>query len=385
MKFATDYNFYNPTRFFNGYGCLNKLRDLVKDLGGNFLLVTGKSSMKKLGFTDQVINMLKAEGKRVFLYDNIDPNPTTDMVDNGARLALENNCKVIIGMGGGSAMDAAKGIAVVAGCGGKIWDYAAGKIAGKETLPIIAIPSTAGTGSEANRYLVITNKNEKFKMGLASDYTYPAISILDSKLTENLSREVTIDTGIDALGHSIEAYVSKIDNAYGEIMALNSIKLIFQYLPLILKNKKDIEARSAMMMAAMMGGVAIDKCGVGAPHTIAETLGGLYEVTHGRAVGIILPHALERASDLVEDKLNILADFTGISRSDDKAENSRALIKFLKKFEFEMGVPEKLRGIGIKKDNIGQILEKSVGREDFDTDPASYSSDEIKEFLKKII
>jgi alcohol dehydrogenase len=385
MKFASEYNFYNPTKFYNGYGCLNKIGDLTKDLGSNFLLVTGKSSMKKSGFTDQVINVLEANGKKVFLYDNIDPNPTTDMIDNGAIFAVENNCEVVIGLGGGSAMDSAKGIAVVAGCGGKIWDYTAGRVAGKATLPIIAIPSTAGTGSEANRYLVITNKNEKFKNGLASDYTYPAISILDSMLTENLSLDVTMDTGIDALGHSIEAYVSKIDNSYGEIMALNSIKLIFQYLPCVLKDRKDIKARSAMMLAAMMGGVAIDLCGAGAPHAIAMTLGGLYEVTHGRAVGIILPYALERASGLIEEKLNILADFTGISKSKDQSNNSKAFVEFLKRFAFDIGIPEKLYGIGIKKDNIPEITEKCTGCEDFDTDPASYSSNEIKEFLGKII
>lgn len=385
MKFSSKYNFYIPTKFYNGYGCLNKLGELTQNFGKNFLLVTGKTSMKKLGFVDQIINMLEVNDKKIFLFDQISPNPTTNVIDEGARFAIEKKCDAIIGLGGGSVIDSAKGISIVAGYGGRICNYTCEKLSSKETLPIIAIPTTAGTGSEANHYFVITNKEEKFKYALASSYAYPKISLLDSKLTENLPLNITLDTAFDTLGHAMESYVSQINNTFGEIMALNSIKLIFRYLPLVLKNSKDIEARSALMLASMMGGIAVDLCGVGAPHAIAMTLGGLYEVTHGRAVGIILPYALERALSYSENKANFLADYMGINKTNNLSKDAKNIIIYLKKFIFDTGFPTKLTEIGIKKDYIPEILDSCIGNEDFNTDPASYTRYEIREFLEKII
>jgi alcohol dehydrogenase class IV len=385
MKFSNEYNFYMPTKFYNGYGYLNKLGELIKDLGRNFLLVTGKSSMKKLGFTDQVIKILETNDRKVFLYDQINPNPTTNMIDEGAEFAKEKKCDVVIGLGGGSVIDSAKGMAIVSGCGGKILDYTAEKAIGKETLPIIAVPTTAGTGSEANQWLVFTNKEQRIKDAIGSVYTYPKISLMDSKLTEDLPLDITLDTGFDALGHAFESYVSRIDNAFGEIMALNAIKLIFKHLPCVLKDKKAKDSRSALMLAAMMAGIAIDICGVGAPHAIAMTLGGLYEVTHGRAVGIMLPNALERALGCSKDKVDTLIDYIGLKKTNNLLKDSENIIKHVRKFIFDTGFPSKLTDIGNKKEDIIEILDSCEGHEDFDTDPASYTREETKEFIEKLM
>ena len=277
--------FYVPIKFYSGYGRFSDLGKLSEKVGEKFLLVTGKSAMKKMGHTDKAIKILRENGKKVALFDQVDPNPTTDMVADGAALAVKENCDAVIGLGGGSPMDAAKAIAVVAGNGGSIWDYREEKDTSK-TLPIIAIPTTSGSGTDGDRYFVITNKDINSKKGFASEYTYPRISILDPELTMKLPVQVTKDTAMDALGHSFEAFVSCGNiNAMNNLISLNSIWLIFENLPRVIKNGKDIQARSALMLAATMGGIAINRGGVGSPHGISMAMGGLYNITHGQDRG----------------------------------------------------------------------------------------------------
>ncbi len=283
-------------------------------------------------------------------------------------------------------MDAAKGIAVVAGNDGKIWDFRSDKMDTSGTLPIITIPTTAGSGTDGDRYFVATNTRENSKKGFATDYTYPAISIMDPELTESMPHQVTVNTAMDILGHSFEAYVSCGEvNAFSNMIALNSISLVFSYLPRVLKNGKDKEARSALMLAATMGGIAINHGGVGAPHGIAMALGGLYNITHGQGIGIILPYAIEKARPKIEDKLSFAARFLGLSSSGDDGKDAGAVIDKLHEFVEGVGFPRKLGEIGIKEENIPDILGKCVGDDDLENDPGSYSLEETKEFLEKII
>jgi alcohol dehydrogenase class IV len=385
MRFDDDYKFYVPIKFYNGYGRFADLGKLSDGIGKKFLLVTGKSAMKKMGFTDKAIKILRENGKEVVLFDQIDPNPTTDMVADGAALAVKENCDAVIGMGGGSPMDAAKAIALVAGNGGNIWDYRQEKDTSK-TLPIIAIPTTSGSGTDGDRYFVVTNKDINSKKGFASEYTYPRISILDPELTMKLPVQITKDTAMDALGHSFEAFVSCGDiNAMNNLISLNAIWLIFENLPRVIKNGKDIQARSALMLAATMGGIAINHGGVGSPHGISMAMGGLYNITHGQGIGIILPYAIEKAMDKIVDRLGFAARFLGLSSSKDDAESSRIIVDKLHQFADDLGFPRKLSQIGIENDNINDILKSCENDDDLDNDPGSYTPKETREFLEKII
>ncbi len=386
MRFEDDYNFYVPIKFYNGYGRFNQLGELTGNIGSNFLLVTGTDAMKKLGITGRAVKMLRDKGKEVVLYDCIDPDPTTTIIDEGGALAVEKGCDAVIGLGGGSAIGAAKGIAVVAGNDGKIWDLWPGKMDTSGTLPIVAVPTTAGSGTDGNRYFTATNTRENSKKGFAVDNTYPAVSILDPGLTESLPHQATINTAVDALGHSFEAYVSCSEtNSFSDMIALNSISLIFSYLPAVLENSKDKEARSALMLAAAMGGIAIDHRGAGASHGIANALGGLYNITHSQGIGIILPYVIEKARPRIESKLSFAARFLGLGRSSDDGKNAGTVINKLHEFVEGVGFPQKLGEIGIKAKNIPDILEKCEGDEDLENDPGSYSLEETKQFLEKII
>lgn len=385
MRFDDNFKFYVPIKFFSGYGQFSQLGKLSEEVGKKFLLVTGKNAMKKLGFTDKAIKTLRENNKEVVLFDQVDPNPTTDMVADGAALAIKENCDAVIGMGGGSPMDAAKAIAVAAGNGGDVWDYREEKNTSK-TLPLIAIPTTSGSGTDGDRYFVVTNKDIKSKKGFATEFTYPRISILDPELTLGLPKQITKDTAMDAMGHSFEAFVSCGNiNAMSNLISLNAIRLIFENLPRAVKNGKDIQARSALMLAATMGGIAINHGGVGSPHVLSMAMGGLYNITHGQGIGIILPYAIEKAMDEIKDRLGFASRFLGLSSSMDDSENTRIIVDKLHKFADDLGFPRKLSQIGIKRENIDDILKKCKDDEDLDNDPGSYTQKETREFLEKII
>lgn len=385
MRFDDDYKFFVPIKFYSGYGRFSDLGKLSDGVGKKFLLVTGKSAMKKMGYTDKAVKMLRENGKEVILFDQVEPNPTTDMVTDGATLSVKESCDAVIGLGGGSPMDAAKAIAVTAGNGGNIWDYRQERDASK-TLPIIAIPTTSGSGTDGDRYFVITNKEKNSKKGFATDYTYPSISIMDPELTMELPVQVTKDTAMDALGHSFEAFVSCGSvNAMSNLVSLNAIRLIFDNLPRVVKSGNDKQARSALMLAATMGGIAINHGGVGSPHGLSMAMGGMYNITHGQGIGIILPYAIEKAMDGITDRLGFAARFLGLSSLQDDAESSKIIVDKLHQFADDLGFPRKLSQIGIKNENIDDILKSCKDDDDLNNDPGSYTQEETREFLEKII
>ena len=386
MYFGNDYKFFVPIKFINGIGSFSRLGSLAKPLGSRAMIVTGKNAMKKLGYTKAAADMLAIEKFKVTIYDNISPNPTTDMVDEGASIAQREKCDAIIGLGGGSAIDAAKAIAVVAGNGGKIWDYQSGEKNTSKTLPIVAVPTTAGSGTEGDRYFVITNKALSFKEGFASDFAYPKISILDAKLTESLPERITMETAIDALGHSVEAFYSKMNNALSDMISLNSIWLIMNFLPRAIKDGSDMEARSALMLAATMGGIAINHNGVAAPHGFAMCFGGQYGITHAHGVGVMLPYSVEKAAMKEPSKFSFMSSFMGWSNTTDESKNASVAVEKIHQFMDAIGYPRKLTDIGIKKDDLDTIIEKVYGDEDLANDPGSYETrDDIKEFIKKAL
>lgn len=386
LRFDDAYKFYTPIKLYNGYGRFSQLGELTDTIGNNFLLVTGTQAMKRMGITGRAVKMLRDRGKKVVLYDCIDPNPTTSIINYGGELAVEKKCDAVIGLGGGSTIDAAKGIAVVAGNNGKILDLKSGRMDISGTLPIAAVPTTAGSGSESNRYFAAVNTHDNIKESFATGGTYPAVSILDPELTESLTHHVMVNSAVETLGHSFGAYIcGRNSNAFTNMIALNSISLIFSYLPRVMEDGKDKEARSALMLAAAMGGIALDHGGAGASYGITMALGGLYNITHAQGIGIILPHAIEKAGHCVEDKMSFASRFLGLGSSSDNRKNAEAVINKLHKFLEETGFPRKLGEIGIKAQNIPAILEKCKGDLNLENDPGSYSPGETREFLEKII
>lgn len=376
------FKYKNPVRFHFGYGQFKKLGELSKDIGSKFLLVT---SPTKRFWTEEAMNMLRSEGKEVVHFPKILPNPTAEMADEGADLAKKQGCDAVIAIGGGSPIDAAKAIAITSGNGGKAWDYQDPSRDTSKALPLIAVPTTSGTGTDGDRYYVLTNEEIRSKKGFATDNSYPVISILDPQLTESMPERVTMDTAIDALGHSFEAYYSETENSFSDMISLDAIGLIFRFLPKVLEDPKDREARSALMLASAMGGIAIDNNGVCTPHGIAMALGGSYGITHGQGVGIVLPYAVDKAKRSAAAKFDFMARFFGWADSDDMEKNASMVPERLFAFMKRIGFYNKLKDIGIKKDYLDHIYDKLKDAEDIENDRGDYEGQKLRDFLENIL
>ena len=380
-----NFNYYMPVKIFFGEGRLEELGTLTKGLGEKALLVTGRKSMRKLGITDKVMKLLQESFVKVVLYDEVTPNPTVEVVNEGAKIAVKEGCDVIIGLGGGSALDSAKGIAVVASHGGSAWDYIGeGKVTEK-TLPIVAIPTTAGTGSETTLVSVLTNKKNLRKDAISSPYIFPKVAIVDPDLMKSMPSELTADTGFDALAHAVEAYLSINANPFSDILAMKSISLINDSLVEATKNGEDLEARGNMALASSLAGMAIAQAGVVAGHGFGMSIGGILDTPHGRTVGILLPSVISYNLPEVSERISQLASCFNLPATGDSMNDAWKVIEAIKKMMKEINFPTRLRDIGVGRKDIPKIVEDCMDRPDIANNPKKIDYKEAQKFLELIV
>lgn len=284
--------FLSPHKTILGKGVVQQLGKEVTALGGRKVLVVTDPGVLKAGMVEMVEKALVSEGIKMGLFDKVEPEPPVRVVDECVQTITEGKYDLIIGLGGGSALDVAKGAAAVAPNGGKVLDYVGIDTIPKKGLPKILIPTTAGTGSEATRVFVMTDETDNTKKVVYSNFLLSDVAMLDPVLTVSMPPAVTADTGLDALVHAIEAYVSVNTTPFAEILALEAISLIAYNLPIVFSKGSNIQARYNMLLAANLGGAAFTSGGLGAVHGLAYVLGTDYHMAHGRSNAIMLPHVM---------------------------------------------------------------------------------------------
>jgi len=374
-----------PVNIQFGPNRIEEAGDLVARLGKNALLVTGKKAMKKSGVTDRLISSLQDSSVKVTVFDEIFPNPTDDLVDKGAGIARKNGCDVIVGFGGGSAMDAAKGIAVVAALGGCLWDYIGENRVTGDAIPMVAIPTTAGTGSETTPYAVFTNPEIYRKDAVVSQHTFPKMSIVDPSVMKTMPPSVTADTGFDALGHAIEAYMSILANPFADACSYESVRLIGEALVKAVRDGNDIDARGKMAIASSLAGMAIAQVGVVAGHGFAMAIGGLLNTSHGRTVGILLPHVMTYNLDTIPDKIARLAPALGLAVAGDSQKNAENVISCIREMMHDIDYPTNLGSLGIRREDLQKIVDDSMNQEDIDFNPRKFDRSSAEKFIDSIL
>lgn len=284
------YGFYLPTRLLFGAGCLSELGDCALP-GKKALLVTSAGqSVKRFGYLDRVRGQLTRAGAQAVLYDRITPNPTKDEVMAGAALCHEQGCDFVVGLGGGSSIDAAKAIAVMAGNPGDYWDYipggtGKGKAVPSEPLPIVAITTTAGTGTEADPWTVITNEETQEKIGFGYEKTFPVLSVVDPELMVSVPARFTAYQGFDALFHSTEGYLNRTASPISDLLALEAIRLVGKSLPHAVRDGADLEARADVALANTLSGMVESLSGCISEHSIAHAMSAFHpKLPHGAAL-----------------------------------------------------------------------------------------------------
>ncbi len=284
-----NFNFYLPTEIIFGCEKVKELNQLIQKDIKNILIVTDKNVFSKNGAQDTVLTQLK--DFRIELFNEIEENPSLSTIIKGIKIAKESNSQLILGIGGGSPMDAAKGIAAFVTNAGNINDYVYGKDFSKDPLPVVCIPTTSGSGSEVTPYAIFTDVEKEKKVCLSNDRIFPKYSIIDPTLTYTMPERIVINTGVDALTHAIEAYLSKKAFPLNDLLAIHSIKKVLENLNLA--SQKDKEAMNKMAYASMLSGITITHASTILLHIMAYPLTVIHNIPHGKANAILLPAFIE--------------------------------------------------------------------------------------------
>jgi alcohol dehydrogenase len=284
------YAFFMPTVNLMGAGCVQQVGERAKILGAKKALIVTDKVLNELGLADQVAGYVKAAGIETVIFDGAIPNPTDLNVADGEKVYKKEKCDMIISLGGGSSHDCAKGIGLVVGNGGNIRDFAGVDKSTKPMPPMVAVNTTSGTASEMTRFCIITNTDTKVKMAIVDWRVTPQVSINDPEIMAKMPRGLTAATGMDALTHAVEAYVSTIATPITDACAIKAIELIAKYLRSAVAYGDNMEARDAMTYAQLLGGMAFNNASLGYVHAMAHQLGGFYDLPHGVCNAILLPH-----------------------------------------------------------------------------------------------
>lgn len=366
-----NFDFILPTRIIFGVGEIQKLGKEAKKIGNRPLIVTGKSAMRKTGILDKVLGFLKEAKITPVLFEKIEPNPRDVTIDEAGNIARSEKCDFIIGLGGGSAMDAAKGIAAVAKSGRPVWDHVySGEgetyIPIREALPIVCIPTIAATGSEADRGGIITNDKTKEKSGIWSNALFPTLSIVDPELTVSCPRDYTLDGGIDIISHVIESYFTGNSEAYLQDRFSESvIRTVIYYLPKAANNPNDLEARSALSWCSTVALSGLINSGRGGDyplHALEHAVSGHYDISHGRGLALLLPPLMEytmptRPEKYVEFGVNIF----GLSFLDTELEHAAAQsIEAMKGFLVSIDRYLHFSDLGIGEEKFEQMADDTI-------------------------
>jgi len=305
------FSFTGARKIVFGCGSFSGLAAQVRDLRAKKPFVAIDGNLAKLGMRDRIMEMFDREGMKAVLYDGVLPEPPLEQADEGARLALKGKCDLVIGIGGGSAMDVAKAVAVVAAHGADAKDFLGlNKVPGPG-LPTIMVPTTAGTGSEVTFTAVFVRPDLQKKEGMNSVFMYPDLALLDPELTLSLPPQPTAASGIDALCHAIESYTSVIASPASEMFSLEAIRLIVENLRTCVHNGRDLEAREAQMLGSLYAGIGLANAGVGAAHSLSYPLGGKYGISHGIANTLMLPRIMEYNLPGALEKFALVAEAMG--------------------------------------------------------------------------
>ena len=357
-------------------GCIAKSGYWAKKFGTRAMVVSGRTAARKFGLLDKIEKSLKDAGIPYEIFDRVGREPEIETSEEGAELARKTGCDVFIAVGGGSVLDTTKLTAMLIENPGRAEEYQLAQREWTEPCkPWIAIPTTAGTGSEATKVSVMTNKRLNVKKGVYSWEMVSTVALLDAETNVHMPPELTRDTGLDALGQSIEGYLSTGNNEIIAAAAMRAVRLVHEYLPRAVKDGKDIEARHNMLLAGLMGGVSIDT-GVGLGHEMAMAVGSYKGISHGLLVGVLTPWCLEPSLGYADKRLGELADAFDCTH-DEPEIKARCFIELVRDFQKQVGCPSGLGELGVKREDIGPILEASKLSTNIGTNPRPLD-DEIR-------
>ncbi len=381
------YGYFMPPVSIMGVGCLEDIADYIKPMGFKKALIVSDKVLVQIQLIKKLTDVLEKIDVQYVIFDGAQPNPTVGNVNDGLKLLQDNQCDFVVSFGGGSPHDCAKGIALVAANGGKIEDYEGVNKSAKPQMPLIAVNTTSGTASQMTRFCIITDESRHIKMAIVDWHTTPVIAVDDADLMVAMPPSLTAATGMDALTHAVEAYVSIIATPVTDCAAIKAIELISGYLRRAVADGKDMEAREMMTYAEYLAGVAFNNASLGYVHAMAHQLGGFYDLPHGVCNAILLPAVEDYNAKVVPERFVDIAKAMGKDVAGLTVEQAAAAaLAAIRQLSADIGIPAGLKDLkGFKESDISTLASNALKDACGFTNPKQATQEEIENIFRAAI
>ncbi len=383
------YYFQTARRIISGAHSFEQLTDYLQGFDEvKSIYVLCSPTIKRLGHLDSLLNQLRRKGFSVEWNMDVKPEPTIQDIEAIYSSFVQNDCDFIIGIGGGSVLDAAKLLSVLRTNPLSLRDMLGVDKVQNPGIPTLLIPTTSGTGSEVTPNAIVTIPEEQVKIGIVSKYLLPELVIIDPILTIGLPQAITAATGMDAFTHAFESYISNKANPFSDMFALESIRKIAGSIQQAYHNGDDLGARENMMIGSMYGGMALTCAGTAAVHAMAYPLGGTFQVTHGVANAMLLPHVTEFNLDVIADRMTAVASAMGIARSEGKSAQHAAesVLAQIEAWTKELNIPQNLSSYGVKLEDVAQLaIAASKVTRLMNNNPKPVKIEDIERIYRKLL
>lgn len=385
----THYHFQTASHIVSGAHSLDLLGEKLDGLGLSGLtsiFILTQPSIVSLGYADHIKSELTKKGITSEISTAIKPEPTEENIEEVFQTFLQGEHDAIIGIGGGSVLDAAKILAVLKTNDEPISALVGTNLVKRRGVPTILIPTTSGTGSEVTPNAIVTFPEKELKIGMVSPHLLPDLVILDPALTLNLPKAITAATGMDAFTHALESYISNKANPFSDMFALESMQLISGSIQEAYHHGENMKAREDMLVGAMYGGMALTSAGTAAVHAMAYPLGGKYKISHGVANSMLLPHVTAFNADHIIDRLEQVAGVIGIAKTDAKRPLAEQVVRQIEAWTADLHIPQQLKAFGVSKEDVPALAQAaSEVRRLMDNNPKPMSISDIEQVYMKLL
>ena len=383
--------FHTPTRVYFGEDSASSCGDFLRELGGNKVLMVADAFLEKSGALKPLIESIReSTGSAPILFTDVPSDSDIDCVNNATAIARTHQCDAFVAVGGGSVIDTAKVINICLSFGGEVMDYQGLNIIERKLYPLIAVPTTAGTGAEVSFVAMVKDHGEGKKLMFGSRFLAPDVAILDPLMIVSLPAKLTAATGIDAITHGIECYVaSGTYSVFTDAICLEALRLLFEFLPQATVDGGNIEARGATLVASCMAGVAFTNSGVGITHALAHAVGAKYATHHGMTNAVFLPHGMRFNLDTVYPRYARIAQFLGFADEENNGDElalANLLVNKVEALLEKLQLPLTLRELGVPEfsdENLAELTDLAAADPAIMFNPREASSDDLTQLLKR--
>jgi len=375
--------FFLPTEVITGRGCFAQLGEVAARFDGRPMIVCGRRAVRQAGLLDRAVELLREKRLAPVVFDQVVGEADLATVEEGLARAREEGCSLLIGLGGGSAMDTAKAIAGLGPLPGTVWEYHEGRPLEGPGWPLITVPTTAGTGAEVTKNAVLINPRTGVKKSIRDDSWFARVALVDPLNTVSMPPEITASTGSDALTQAIEAFTSIGAGPVTDALAMRAIELIGHSLLRAYQNGQDLDAREGMSMGSLMAGMAMASARLGGVHGMAHPLGSHYHIPHGVVCGLLLPYTMEYNLDYAVVKYAQVARLLGVDIEGLSTEEAaRRAVEKVRELMEALHIPAHLREFGVTKEGLGRIIEESLPSGSLKHNPRPLGAEDVRRILE---